>query len=319
LFLGYDRIDHKRESKVKFVKALSIVGVMALSGAFVGCLNDSGPSSSEGGEARLLIQAGVKDVNKAGNLRKSSVITLEKLIITMTSHIGTDSVIRDTILASDTSGSSFTSVSTSDQTFAKNYSVKPFRNYTIEVKTLDVNDSIIHYHSTTADSMKAGETRPITVSLTSRFVMYEAKFSLPDSLNFTAIDVKQKLNIDRVLMIVDGDTVADSSRVTPFSSAPTVHTVRFDYMNVTDTPDVKIEFYGRVGDDTTVYKMFEYLFENVSPTNESPTPVQGVYTGPPSSSIGAFTGLTINIGKVGTVVFQPILNPNVSAKQAVKD
>jgi hypothetical protein len=303
---------------VKFVKALSIVGIVALSGSFVGCLNDSSSSSTDR-EARLFIQAGVKDVNNAKALGKSSVITLEKLIITMTSHIGTDSTIRDTILANDSLTSSFKTISTSNQTFAKNYSVKPGRNYVIEVKTLDINDSIIHYDTVHANGMLAGETRPISVTLTSRFVMYEAKFSLPDSLNFTAIDVKQKLNIDRVLMIVDGDTVADSSRVTPFSSAPTVHTVRFDYMNVTDTPDVKIEFYGRVGDDTTVYKMFEYLFENVSPTNESPTPVQGIYTGPPSSSIGAFTGLTINIGKVGTVVFQPILNPNVSAKQAVKD
>src|SRR5690606_13788684 len=156
-----------------------------------------------------------------------------------------------TIHAADTVGSTFTSDATDDQQFSRNFLVKPLRSWTVVVKVLDVNDSVIHFDSTVASNLLVGETRPISVNLASRFVMYEAKFSIPDSLNFTQLDLKQELRISRVLMLVDGDTVADSTSAPRFSSSPSVHTVRFDYIDVNTTPDVSIQFYGSVGTDTT--------------------------------------------------------------------
>lgn len=292
------------------------MGALVVGGVMVGCLNDSAPSN--GGDARIVVQAGIKDVNKVNGLTKSSVITLNKLVITLTSSIASDSVIRDTIIAHP--DSAFKPGATSDQTYARSIAVKPLRSWTVSVKTLDVNDSVIHSATQLIPNLLLGETREVTLNLTSRFVMYEAKFSLPDSLNFTQLGIKQQLSVDRVVMIVDGDTVIDSTRAPRFASSPAVNTVRFDYISVSDTPDVKIEFFGRVGADTTAGKLYEYVFENVDPGKETPNdPVQAVYTGPNSSQLGATAGLTIKIGKVGTVIFTPIIDPNVTSKRARKN
>jgi hypothetical protein len=298
---------------VKLLNALSLVGALAIGATLVGCLNDS---PARPADAQLIVNAGVRDVNKTKALGKTSVITLNKLIITLISSDSTDAVRRDTVLA-DT-GASFSSDATDDQILTRNFRVTPLRSWTVVVKTLDVNDSVVHYDSQLVSNLLIGETRPVTVNLTSRFVMYEARFSLPDSLVFTQLDsLKQQLVVDRMVMIVDGDTVIDSTRTPRFETSPTEHSVFFDYISVTDTPDVTIEFHGRVGADTGSSKLFEYVFEDVDPTDENPDPVPGVYTGPNANELGAITGLTINIGKVGTVVFQPVINPNVT-KKAVK-
>lgn len=301
--------------KNKLFKAL-FVAVPAVF-ALTACLNDTGAGRNDR-DAHLIIQTQLRDVNKVNGLAKSQVITLGKLVVTLTSDDPADAVIRDTVYAADTVGSLFTSNATVDQVFSRNYLLKPLRSWAVVVKTLDANDSVIHYDSVLAANILAGEVRPISISLASRFVMYEAKFSLPDSLSFTQLnDLKQELNIRRVVMIVDGDTVADSSSAPRFNPS-TVHTVRFDYIDVNSTPDVKIEFYGSVGIDSTDKKLFEYLFEDVDPTVPSPTPVEAVYTGPNSTQLGGSAGLTINIGKVGTVVFEPVINPEVTTKRSAE-
>lgn len=286
--------------------------MLALGAVFVGCLNDSGSARTE---AQLVIQAGVKDVNKTKSLGKTSVITLDKMIVTLRSSEAGDAVHTDTVLAG-TGG--FSSDATSDQSVLRNYPVKPLRSWTVIVKTLDVNDSIIHYDSVLVSNLLIGETRAVTVNLASRFVMYEARFSLPDSLTFTQLDsLKQQLVVDRMVMIVDGDTVVDSTHAPRFAPGQS-HSAFFDYVKVGDRPDVQIEFFGRVGADLTSTKLFEYVFKDVDPTVENPTPTTGTYTGPNAGDLGAITGLTINIGKVGTVVFEPIINPDVTTKQGVR-
>lgn len=299
---------------MKLVKALSITGILAVSAIFAGCLNDSG-SANTAGDAQLVIQAGVKDVNKTKSLGKTSVITLEKMIVTLRSSEAGDAVHTDTVLAG-TGG--FSSDATSDQSVLRNYAVKPLRSWTVIVKTLDVNDSIIHYDSVLVSNLLIGETRAVTLNLASRFVMYEARFSLPDSLTFTQLDsLKQQLVVDRMVMIVDGDTVVDSTHAPRFAPGQP-HSAFFDYVKVGDRPDVQIEFFGRVGADTTAGKLFEYVFDDVDPTVENPTPTTGTYTGPNAGDLGAITGLTINIGKVGTVVFQPVINPEVTTKRGTR-
>lgn len=301
---------------MKLVKALSITGILAVSAIFAGCLNDSG-SANTAGDAQLVIQAGVKDVNKtkSKSLGKTSVIELKKLIITLRSSHPDDAVRRDTILA-DTGD--FVSDATDDQAILRNYAVKPLRSWSVIVKTLDANDSLIHYDSVLVSDVLIGETRAVTLNLTSRFVMYEARFSLPDSLTFTQLDsLKQQLVVDRMVMIVDGDTVVDSTHAPRFAPGQP-HSAFFDYIKVGDRPDVQIEFFGRVGADLTSTKLFEYVFEDVDPTVENPTPTTSTYTGPNAGDLGAITGLTINIGKVGTVVFEPIINPDVTTKQSAR-
>lgn len=288
--------------------------MLAMGSVFVGCLNDSGSVRTEG-NAQLVIQAGVKDVNKTKSLGKTSVITLEKMIVTLRSSDPADAVHRDTVQA-DTGD--FVSDATSDQSILRNYQVKPLRSWTVIVKTLDVNDSIIHYDSVLVDDLLIGETRAVTLNLTSRFVMYEARFSLPDSLTFTQLDsLKQQLVVDRMVMIVDGDTVVDSTHAPRFAPGQP-HSAFFDYVKVGEQPDVEIEFFGRVGADLTSTKLFEYVFKDVDPTVENPTPTTGTYTGPNAGDLGAITGLTINIGKVGTVVFQPVINPEVTTKRGTR-
>lgn len=314
----FTRLEIKRESKVKLVNALSLLGALAIGTTVVGCMTDSGSSAANAGEARIVVQAGVKDVNKVNGLSKTSVIKLNKMIITLTSSDTLDAVRRDTILANDSVGSTFTKTATADQQFLKSISVKPLRSWTVEVKTLDDNDSVIHSNSQLVSNLLVGETRGVTINLTSRFVMYEAQFSLPDSLNFTVLGLKQQLAITRLVMTVDGDTVVDSTTAPRFAIAPTVNSIRFDYISVSDTPDVKIDFLGKVGADTAVTKLFTVEFDSVVATNPNPPPKNPTYVGPNSGQLSAITNLTINIGKVGTVLFQPVIDPNVTTKKSVK-
>lgn len=301
----------------KIFKISALTGMVAMAAVATGCLNDSG--SRRDNEARLIVTTSVKDVNKVRPLGKTSVISLNKLVITLTSSIPSDSVRRDTVLA-DT-GLAFVSNASIDQQFTRNYAIKPLRSWTIVVKTLDANDSVIHYDSTVAADMFAGETRPITVNMASRFVMYEAKFTLPDSLNFQVSEFKEQLKVNRVVLRVDGAIVADSTRnprFEPGSPSPTVHTVRFDYIRVNQTPDVKIEFYGRIGDYPDDGLLFEVEFEDVNPGNPNPAPKAPEYVGPPVDDLIdiATAGMVINIGKVGTVVFNTNINGNVFGKSA---
>jgi hypothetical protein len=304
---------------MKFSKILSIVGAVALAAALSACLNDSGPSSREN-SAQLIIKSSVRDVNKAGGLGKASVITLKKLVITLTANDSAHTVRRDTVLAADTG--SFSSTSTANQTVNRSYKLPPLRSWSVVVKTLDMNDSVIHRDSLFVANLLAGETRTVPLTLTSRFVMYEAQFTVPDSLHFGVADISQNLAISRVKLFVDGKQVADSARNPRFEPSTTtpsvtvIHTVRFDYVSVLDSHDVKIEFWGRLGSDTTLKKLFEQEFEDVKPTNPNPPAVNPVYVGPSSGEQLGNVGIVINIGKVGTVVFQTNVTGGVPKRGA---
>jgi hypothetical protein len=66
--------------------------------------------------------------------------------------------------------------------------------------------------------------------------------------------------------------------------------------------------------------LFVTEFPDVDPTVPNPTPKQPDYIGPNANELGgiATLGLQINIGKVGTVVFNTNINPNVNAKSAAQ-
>lgn len=293
-----------------------VLGTVALSAfVFGGCLNDSGPKDSLK-EGSLSINLSVPNVNNPqSGLRKGATITLNKLIVTLTSTVGTDSVIRDTITPGE---NGFSSVATANQTVSKSYSVRPLRGWTLAVKTLDANDSLIHSASVLADSIKVGELRPVTINLTSRFIMYVAKFTLPDSIGSATGEFRQKLDINRFMLVLDGDTVRDTTKQGGgyFASAPTFHTVGFDYVRADTTHVLKLYVFGDMGDWPSNKPLYGDSVI-IIPTDTLKTPTLA-YTGPGSSSDttgGGGTGaqidpLVIVIGKVGIVEINPILPPN---------
>jgi hypothetical protein len=288
-----------------------VLGALALAGlAFTGCLNE--PNRS--GDASLTVKMAVPDMVPNGTLAKGSIIKLKKMIVTMTSNVVTDTVIRDTILASDAADSKFVTNSGIDQSFNKPYAVKPLRTWTVVVKTLDTRDSVVHKDSVVAKNLFAGETRSITLNLAARFVMYEVKFSVPDSLRSTISNQSQKIVITRFVMKVDSAVAIDSSSPAGFAVAPVVHSSTFDYIAANTTPDVTIQFYGHsAGTNDTL--LFEAVIRDVDPEAVQPR-INAKYVGPGSDGKdGAVNKLQINIGKVNTVVFNADLDPDIAVKR----
>lgn len=290
-----------------------VLGTLTL-GALVlgGCLNDGATKASQDGS--LSIKLSVPDVNKSG-LHKGATISFKKMIVTLTSTVGTDSVIRDTIFPGE---DGFVSLATASQTVTKSYSVRPLRGWTLAVKTLDLNDSVIHFASKLADSIKVGEARQVTMNLTSKFIMYEARFTLPDSIGSSTGTFRQKLNVNRFVMVLDGDTVRDTSKVFDtvayFVSTPVTHLVNYDYVSAGVSHVLKLYVYG----DMENWPANRPIYGDsvvISPTDTLKTP-NLAYTGPGSASdTGSTTGtridpLTIEIGKVGVFHIAPVFDPN---------
>jgi hypothetical protein len=299
---------------MRTLRASSLVlGLAALAGlALTGCLNDS----PRNGDAQLSIKMKVSDMDKSskGSLGKGSAIKLKKLIITMTSNVVSDSVVRDTILASDAPGSTFTTSTDADQSFSKAYAIKPLRHWTVVVKTLDTRDSVIHKDSVQALNLLAGETRTIPLNLSARYVMYEVKFSVPDSLRSNISGQAQKIIITRFVMKIDTTTAIDSSRPAGFIP-DSVHTALFDYIPANTTPDVTIRFYGHsAGTNDTL--LFQAIIPDVNPEAEQP-PVKAIYVGPGADGFGgAINRLVINIGKINTIKFNTDVNDTIAVKRS---
>lgn len=301
-------------------------GTAALSAALLaGCFPTDAENTPAvaGQDANLVLSMGVKDVNnlgKPGLAKSSSVptssIVLSKLIVTLTSSIGADAVIRDTIVAH--ADSDFVPTSTASQQILKTYSIKPLRNWVIEVKTLDVNDSVIHISSDTADNVKAGELRTVVLNLTSKYVVYAAKFFLPDSIGSqdTNVTQKQKLYVNRFVMVVDGDTVRDTtSSPAFFAASPDSHTVVWNYVLADTTHELELYVYAdSLGNWNSALPIYGDTI-HIASTDTTYAP-QLPWMGPGSphdpnydpenpNQGGAQAGLTINIGAVGLVNVTP--------------
>lgn len=309
---------------MNLIKGLALGTVALATAVMTGCVTGS-KSDSNSEPASIIISMGVKDVNNLGKsgLGKSATvpgIVLNKLVVTLTSSVGGDSVVRDTILA-DTG--SFVSNSASPQSILRNYAVKALRNWTIQVKTLDVNDSVIHIATSTQNNLLIGENRLVTLNLSSKYVVYAAKFALPDSLGSLTSTQKQILFINRLVMVVDGDTVRDTSASPGFFSAkPDTHTVTWNYVLADTAHDLALYVYAdSVRMDSASGGNWDWPEDlplygdeiHITSTDTTYTP-DLPWTGPgspsdpnydPSNPGGARAGLTINIGAVGSVVIVP--------------
>jgi hypothetical protein len=185
--------------------------------------------------ATLVVRVGLRPAS-SGSLAKPAAHALQRLVVTLTSDDSWDSVIRDTILASSETGASFSPSPYLDQQVLKAYEVKPMRSWTVEAKTLDVNGTVIHQGSMAANHVMVGETRALTLNLSSRYTEYVATFRLPDSLG-AAAGPKTGLNVGRLVMKVDGSTVRDTSSSTRFNTDPFLTTLVTEYLR-TDTAHV---------------------------------------------------------------------------------
>jgi hypothetical protein len=287
-----------------------VFGTVAVTAALLtACMGDN--SANPDGDAKLTLSMGLKDVRKDGGLAKSSTIQLSKLVVTLTSSANTPEVIRDTI---DAGENGFSSVATADQTVEKTYNIKPLRNWTISVKTLDVNDSVIHADQDTINNVKVGQTREVELNLASKFVMYVASFTLPDSLRASGSDQTQKLNINRLVMVLDGDTVVDSTR-TYFAAGLPGATIAFDYVKAGVNHDVALFIFADlpgwpankpVYGDTLVVTPSDSVINPNLPWTGPGSPSDPNYN--PSNPGGATGELTINISKVKTVTIKPGLD-----------
>jgi hypothetical protein len=208
------------------VAALVGSGAMLLSGCFVSENPSAPPVVAEREEVAVKIRMGVGSVN---SLRKSSVITLDNLVITLSSS--SNDTIRDTITSSTTP--SLNPVSTTGQTILKNYTLTALRSWKIVVVSRDALDSVIHRDSSTIPALYAGDTAVVNLNLSSRFTMYEARFlTLPDSIqSATPSQPKQELCINRLVLKIDGVAVRDSTSSPCFDSLAT-HTLAYDYVAI---------------------------------------------------------------------------------------
>jgi hypothetical protein len=153
------------------------------------------------------------------------------------------------------------------------------------------------------------------LNLAARFVMYEVKFSVPDSLRSSISGMAQKMFITRFVLKVDSAIAVDSAAAGGFASLPVVHTLGFDYIRVNTRPTVTIQFYGH-SEGTNDTLMFEKIIPNVDP-EATQEPVKAVYVGPGSDGTGGAIGnLVLNIGKINTVVFPISVQDTVTLKRS---
>jgi hypothetical protein len=296
----------KREFTMRGFTLKRIATFVALSTilAFLGGCFDSAatvPSGNSGGNAVLGVRVALPT---GGALGKASVITLNKLVLVLTSS--SNDTIRDTI-TSGTIPALNTSVLAS-QTIGKYYALKPLRTWKLVAKTIDAQNVVIHHDSVSVTTpILVGDTALISVSMSAKFVMYQANFLLPDSIGSsdTSIHTRQKINFDRLALEIDGVNVVDSTR-TYFPASPAISTLYYDYVPV-GLRTVRLLAYGNLGSGPS-----QLLYKDstvINPVSDTTTNRPMQYVGPTGNT--AVGQASVTIGKMFTVIFNgtPDANP----------
>jgi len=246
-------------------------------------------------------------------LAKGSILSLKRMIVTLTSNVSSDSVIRDTILP----GTFGFSESFASAKVEKTYGLKPLRDWNLVVKVLDARDSLIYEGSGKAAKLLAGEARPLVVQTTARYEPYRVRFTLPDSVGPPLGTIKQSIRFRRVRVTLDGATILDSSLASGyFAASPVIHTLYYDYVNPA-AHSWTISFYGDFPGWNASLPLFIGTYTPTPCAGCNSTPVNGVvWTGPGSTSDpndptaeGANIGPapTFSVEKYGgTIVTQPL-------------
>ena len=286
------------------VKKIAALGLMAVGMTFVGCMEQTGSTTATSGDAQpvtMSIRVGLDPVN---SLAKASLITLKKLIIVL--NLNTGDTIRDTITTSTTPAISGTS--TSPQTISKNYTLKPLRIWTITATTKDLLDTVIHTASvSTGTPINDGDTAHVNLTLSSRFSMYQAQFLIPDSISSSVVGtVKQVVNINRLVLMIDGVSKKDSTvSPGPYYTKLVNAVIGYDYVPV-GNHTVQLLAYGPMyawNVATPLYTSSVTPINNVLAGSDSTTAITLAWTGP-TTNTGA---MSATIGKVGKVTINGTL------------
>jgi hypothetical protein len=247
------------------------------------------------------INAAVKStivLGKVGMLSKTSAISLQKLILTAVSSATPPDTVRDTATVSGNS----------QVTVLRVLTLAPLRNWTVSAVSKDAKDSIIHQGSTSSFFVKPADTAEVTLNLASRFSMYQANFnSLPDSISSSVSGTgKDKLNLNRVTLLVDGVVKADSVLSSGFFSGNQSVSVFWDYI-APGSHTVTLEAYGvlhtysgKLYSGTSTFTSTAGTDDTRSVTLNWVGPTTG--TGKLTVTIGKVGKVTINGGLPGTVI-----------------
>ncbi|MDB5048776.1 MAG: hypothetical protein JWO30_1847 [Fibrobacteres bacterium] len=278
-------MNNKKLNTIKTIIALSAPLFFAHCGQ-----NPAGPADREsavssedaGGVVHSTILLG-----KVGALGKTSTINLSKLILTAVSNATPADTVRDTALVSGNAA----------VTVVRSLTLKPLRNWTLSAKTVDALDSVIHSGTTASFFVKPADTTAVSLNLASKYSMYQANFnSLPDSIASTTGAGKDKLNVKRVVLKVDGVVKDDSIMTTGYFAGGQNVSVYFDYVGV-GSHTVTLEAYG----DLHTYSGILYTGTASLTVDAGNDATQSVTLG----WVGPTTGtgkLSVTLGKVGKVI-----------------
>ena len=277
------------------LKRIAKVAVI-FSGLFLaGCLFDQGDNTpSENGAAVIGMRVGLDPVNIV--LSKTSTISLGKLIIVFTSN-GHDTL-RDTITSSTIPA--LNTSSTSPQVISKYYSLKPLRIWKAVVSVKDSRDSLIHKDSTTTPVLHVQDTAAVSLNLSSKFSMYQARYlTLPDSIGSpSAGTVKVKLNLNRLVLKIDDVIVCDSTATPgPYFASGSTHILSYDYVSA-GSHSVQLLAYGPLNSWNTANPLYSGTSTiNVTQGLDSTVAMTLNWVGP-TTGMGS---LSVTIGKMGAV------------------
>ena len=277
------------------LKQIATLALLAVGLNLVGCMesssNLSAPSSSA--PADLHIRVGVDPVH---NLAKTTTISLNKLIVVLTSS--TQDTIRDTITTS--TSPALNATSTTAQTITKDYTLKPLRTWKVVATTKDLKDSVIHMDSATTPTLNVADTANVSLSLSSKFSMYDARFlTIPDSISSSVSGTtKQVLHLNRLVLIVDGVTKVDSTvSPGPYFTALATAVLSYDYVTV-GSHTIQMLAYGPMYSWNTANPLYSGSVVINSTTGVDATQALTLAWVGPTTGTGH---LSATIGKVGKV------------------
>jgi hypothetical protein len=249
--------------------------------------------------AHLKVNVGVRRV---GALSKSSTIVLNKLAILLVSSQN-DTVLD--VLTPSTTPALNPSPST-EQTLTKSYDLAPQRSWKLKAVTVDSRDSIVHADSVNIPFLNEGDNAEASLNLASRYSMYTARFlNIPDSIGTTTSGtVKVPLNINRLVLMVDGVIVADSSR-SYFTPKSTVD-LKFDYVTTGTAHTIRLLAYGPFKNWDATKPLFDgSAVYTATPGLDGSVSVTLYWVGPTSAS----GSMTVLVGKVGQVTVNGTFAP----------
>jgi hypothetical protein len=243
-------------------------------------------------------------LGKVGALAKTDAISLSKLIIVGVSAATPPDTIRDT---STVSGNS-------QVTVTRTFTLKPLRNWTFTATSKDSKDSVVHQGSTAAFYVKPADTAVVSLSLVSRFAMYQANFNtLPDSIaSATAGTGKDVVKFKRLVMKLDGVIKADSSASAYYPALQTV-SLYFDYVGI-GSHAVVLEAYGDVNTATNTLLYTGTTTFTVSAGTDDTKSVTLGWVGPTTGS----SKISVTLGKVGKINVNGTLPGTVLLKGAAQ-